>query len=357
MTALWRWLERYLAASLQVLDELAIYLLASLLLAGVLAVFVPRRRLLDLIGRRRRGAPLRAALMGVPLPLCSCGVIPTAIALRRHGAGRGATVSFLISTPETGVDSIATTYALMDPLMTAFRPLAAFLTALVAGLAADQVEPDPAPAPEPAEHCSVCGQGGPSGHEHSCWQRIRRVIGYAIDELFDDLAKWLLLGIALAGLISLALPPGFADRLPGGELAAMAILLVAGIPLYVCASASTPIAAALVAKGLSPGVALVFLLAGPATNVATILIVGRELGRRTLAIYLGVIAGMSVALGLLLNRLYGWLELEPKALAGAATELFPGWLHHLGAIVFLLLSARWLWRRWAGDIAVNRRRD
>lgn len=337
---------RYARETAGIFNEMAVYLLLGFLVAGLLAVLLPRGRLAGWVGGRGWGPALRAALLGVPLPLCSCSVLPTAFALRRRGAGRGATVSFLISTPETSIDSIAVTYALMDPLITLFRPLAAVATAVVGGVLTDACDSEPAPSPA-AETCAICGLELLEGHDHSATQKLRRIFSYAFGDLFADLALWLLIGVAMAGLIATFVPLNFFDHLPGGELAAMAIILLIGIPLYSCATASTPIAAALVAKGLSPGVALVLLLVGPATNLATILAVGKNLGRRTLALYLTTVAGMSVLLGLLLNRLYPLLHLSPRALTGSATELLPGWAELLASAVLLALGARLLLRRLA----------
>ena len=342
--AVGHFLRSYASASAGIFLEMAVYLLLGFVVAGLIAVLLPGGRMARLIGGRGLGASVRAALLGVPLPLCSCSVLPTAFALRKRGAGRGATVSFLISTPETSADSIAVTYALMDPLMTLFRPLAACATAVVGGLLTDASDPEPAPAAA-QDTCPVCGLDLLEAHGHRWSEKLRRVFAYAFGDLFADLALLLLIGVALAGLITTLLPVQFFEQLPGGELGAMAVMLLIGIPLYSCATATTPVAAALVAKGLSPGVALVLLLVGPATNLATILAVGRNLGRRTLALYLATVAGMSVLLGLLLNRIYAALELSPRALTGSATELVPFWIELLAAATLLGLGARLVWRR------------
>jgi uncharacterized membrane protein YraQ (UPF0718 family) len=265
-------------------------------------------------------------------------VIPAAIGLKKQGAGKGATSSFLISTPETGVDSIAVTYALLDPLMTLFRPLAAFVTAVTAGLL-ENLLPGSDSAPASFAGCadsSCCAEPERTPVRPPLWERIRGGLTYAFGEMLGDIGKWLLIGIGIAGIISALIPDGFIEQHLSGGLIPMLVMLAAGIPLYVCASASTPIAAALVIKGLSPGAALVFLLAGPATNSATITAVARYLGRRSLAIYLAAIAGCSLLLGILLDVIYGAAGLSLVAVIGQGGETLPGWLS-LGSTVLLLI--------------------
>jgi uncharacterized membrane protein YraQ (UPF0718 family) len=303
MEALLAFLRGALVASGQLLAEAAPFLLGGLLIAGLLAGAFRRERVERLLGGPGFAPIARAALLGVPLPLCSCGVVPAAISLRRHGASRGATVSFLVSTPETGVDSIAISYALLGPLVAIARPVAAFASAVVAGVAvgedtgsrgaAGAVGAGAAPSAEPPA-------APPSGA--AAW--TRRGVAHAIEEILGEIGPWLLAGVLLGGLLAQALPAGFFSRVPGGEIVSMLAMLAAGIPLYICASASTPVAASLMEKGLSPGAALVLLLAGPATNIATILIVARELGRRVVVIYLAVLSGMSLLFGLALNALW-----------------------------------------------------
>lgn len=348
----------WLDALWMVLVESGPYLLVGFAIAGLLSVLVPAR----VIARRLGGDDLRsvatASLIGVPVPLCSCSVIPTATQLRRAGASRGATTSFLISTPETGVDSIGATWALMDPLMTVVRPVAAFATAFASGVAVNLFgrpapgERPPLDEPERPAAKSCCSHtaaeetaGEPArDHEHvhdgeggPVWRRTMR---YAFGTLLDDLAPWFLIGFAISGLIVVAVPDGFFAGALFTGLGAMLAMLVAGVPLYVCATASTPIAAAMMAKGLEPGAALVFLLAGPATNVATILVVRDLLGRRALAIYLGCIGLFALMIGAVVNRLYPLLGLDPTAM-----QIDPGAMDHgaigqvSGAILGALLLA------------------
>ncbi len=287
----------------QIFLESAPYILFGFFAAGVLKALVPEAAVARHLGRNSTASVLKASLFGIPLPLCSCGVIPAAIGLRRQGASKGASAAFLVSVPETGIDSIAITWALLDPLMTVVRPLAAFITATVTGLLINRLPEKSASPDAPAE---ACGCAGPAPEQPPLPRRLRDGLGYAFGEMLSDIGRWLLLGIAVAGAIAYFLPADFFTRYLGHEGLSLLLMLLAGIPLYICASASTPIAAALVLKGLSPGAALVFLLAGPATNTATVAVVARFWGKAATAVYLFSIAVCSLALGWLTNRLYAW---------------------------------------------------
>lgn len=331
------WLHSVLEACWDILLDASPFILLGFFVAGMVKALLPEDLVARHLGGNDSGSVLKAALFGIPLPLCSCGVIPAAIGLKRQGAGKGATSSFLISTPETGVDSIAVTYALLDPLMTLFRPLGAFVTAVTAGLlenllpGSDSVRDDSAGWADAADRASGMPPVRPPLGE-----RLHEGLAYAFGEMLGDIGKWLLIGIGIAGVISVLIPAGFIEQHLSGGIVPMLVMLVAGIPLYVCASASTPIAAALVLKGLSPGAALVFLLAGPATNSATMTAVARYLGRRSLAIYLLAIAGCSLLLGLLLDAIYVAAGLNLVAVIGQGGESLPYGVS-LGSTVLLLL--------------------
>ena len=299
----------------KILLESSPYMLFGFLGAGLLKAFLPEEAVARHLGASSTGAVLKASLFGIPLPLCSCGVIPAAVGLRKQGASKGASAAFLVSTPESGVDSIAITWALLDPVMTVVRPLAAFFTATVTGLLINRLPEETAPVVPAEASASGCGcSGGCSGStapvKPPLGQRLRDGLSYAFGELLADIGRWLLLGILVAGVLAWWLPDDFFARHLGSEFSSLLIMLVIGIPLYICASASTPVAAAMVLKGLSPGAALVFLLAGPATNAATITVVTRFWGRRATVVYLAAIAGCSLLLGWLLNRFYAWTDLD-----------------------------------------------
>jgi hypothetical protein len=319
------------------LDDASVYILFGLFIAGLIQIFIDKDKIARHIGKRNFKSVFLAGIFGIPLPLCSCGVIPTAVSLRKNGASRGAVLSFLISTPETGVDSIAISYGLLDPLMTIFRPAAAFITAIIAGTAENLFgRKDGQMNVSQADSCVFCPEAA-NGHKHSTVDRFRYGMQYAFSDLLGDIAPWLAFGIIIAGIISYFVPQSFIENYLGSGWQAMLIMLLIGIPLYICASASTPIAAALIAKGMSPGVALVFLLAGPATNAAGILAVGKFLGKRSAVIYLASIAICSIPLGLFLNYIYSILGLDIQATIGKAGELFPHFIKVFSAVLLIVL--------------------
>ena len=345
-------------ATWDIFAEAAPYLFLGFGIAGLLHALVPDEKIVAFLGTSagKVRSVVNAALAGIPLPLCSCGVVPTAISLQKRGATRGATVSFLISTPETGVDSVAITYALLDPIMTIFRPLATFVTAVSAGILDNLLIKDKdkdknsAPttlqtiplATPPGEDAS-CSCGGacsiPTQQGQSLPQRIYDGIKYAYVELLGDISKWLIVGIVIAGVVSYAIPQSMITSYLGGGIGSMLIMLVIGIPLYICATASTPLAAAFVAKGMSPGTAFVFLLAGPATNAATITMVAKFLGKRSAALYLASIGIFSIAFGLLLDFIYLKMGIEATSIVGHASEVLPDDVKTLFAILMLPLIA------------------
>ena len=324
-----------------ILSESGPYILFGILVAGLLEAFVKREKIAKYLGAANIKSVIISALFGIPLPLCSCGVIPAAVYLRKSGASRGATLSFLISTPESGVTSMAITYVLIDPLMTVFRPLAAFVTALVAGVGENFLGGREEGTPDKGE-CPFCGgEENASGkpHDHTLSFRLFSGLKYAFTDLLEDIGPWLLLGIVIAGGIAYFIPRGFITDYLGSEFVSLLVMLAIGIPMYICASASTPIAAVLIAKGMSPGAALVFLLAGPATNAATVTMVAKFLGKRSVVIYLVSISVCAVLLGLLLNVIYLGLGIDVQATIGKARGLLPSWLNVSSAVLLLVLIA------------------
>jgi uncharacterized membrane protein YraQ (UPF0718 family) len=275
-------------------------------------------------------------------------VLTAAVSLRKQGATKGATTAFLISTPESGVDSIAVTYALLDPILTIARPVAAFTTAFVAGVIENLFSYRSAKAEIPLHHpCPVdgCCDGAdcaPQAHKnhHTFAEKLRSGVRYAVSELWADIAGWFFIGLLLAGAITAIIPEEAIGRTVGSGLPAMLIMLAVGIPLYICASASTPIAAALILKGISPGAALVFLLAGPATNVATLTVLVNILGKRATLIYLLAIAVCAVLFGLAVDQVYAVLGISAKAVAGKAAEIIPAGVQWAAAAMVLAISVR-----------------
>ena len=278
-------------------------------------------------------------------------MLPAAVSLRKQGANNGAITAFLISTPESGVDSISITYALLDPVMTVARPVVAFVTAAVAGITENflgsnrnttRMSPD---LTCPVDGCCDGESCSPEEHRrhHTFGEKLAAGMRFAVDDLWDDLAGWFMIGMILAGLITVLIPPDMLGRYMGAGLPAMLIMLAVGIPLYICATASTPIAAALILKGVSPGAALVFLLAGPATNIASLTVLTGVLGKRATAIYLTSIAVCAVGFGLIVDQVYASLGISAQAVVGQASEIVPRWAGVIGALAILAMSAKPIW--------------
>ena len=301
---IWAAIVGILAESWYLLAEMSPYLLIGFIFAGLLHIFFSVERIARHLGGMRFSAVLKATLFGIPLPLCSCGVIPAAATLRRSGASKGATLAFLISTPTSGVDSILATYSLLGPVFTVYRILASFVAGLLAGLGANIFDRRVDSIKEQAKNqaCAVCGEEATvDGHTHSFAARIRAMIAYSFGELVADIGKWVLIGTLIGGAISYFLPANLIGTYLSSSVLQMLLMLVLSIPLYICATGSLPIAAALILKGISPGAALVFLIAGPATNAVTVTVVSRTLGKRSLAIYLASIVVVSLGMGLLFD--------------------------------------------------------
>ncbi len=330
------------------LRESAVYILFGLVISGLLKVFLNPNMVARHLGQGRFASVTKAALIGVPIPLCSCGVLPAAMTLKKQGANNGATTAFMISTPESGVDSIAITYALLDPIMTIARPLVAFFTATAAGFTENlfgyraSVQTKAQGLQCPVDGCCDGIDCPPESHRnhHTFGQKIIAGFRYAFGEFWGDLAGWFFLGIVLAGMITALIPDDIFTRYLGSGFSAMLLMLGIGIPLYICATASTPIAAALILKGVSPGAALVFLLAGPATNIASLTVLVGVLGKRAAAIYIAAIATCSVAFGLALDQVYLWGGVSAKALAGQASEVVPAWLEWVAVSILLAISVK-----------------
>jgi uncharacterized membrane protein YraQ (UPF0718 family)/copper chaperone CopZ len=310
-------LEKFVWQFITLFSEMAPFLLLGFLLAGILHVWVPNHLYVPKIAKPNFKSVLWAALFGVPLPICSCGVIPTSIALRKEGASKGASVSFLISTPATGVDSILATYSLLGGPFAILRPVAAFVTAMLGGVFTNLVtknEPETGVAVigESHEHehhhghhhehhegcgcegdCCSCDHDDDDEHEKKSFaQKVKETFEYGFVNMIGDVSKWLIIGLLLGALIAAFVPDDFFLFLHEYPLLCMLVVLVLAMPMYTCATGSIPLALALVEKGVTPGAALVLLMAGPATSIASMLVVGKAFGKRTLAAYL-----VSIALG------------------------------------------------------------
>jgi len=261
--------------------------------------------------------------------------------LKKQGANNGATTAFLISTPESGVDSISATYALLDPLMTIARPMAAFIGAMAAGIF-ENIWTEQANPPELKTIDQTCAE---NIIPPTMLQKIAMGLKFAVTELWNELALWFGAGLLIAGLITVMVPQQVMTDHLGGGLKSMLWMLVAGIPLYICATASTPIAAAMILKGVSPGAALVFLLAGPATNITSLSVLLKILGKRASFFYLAILSMSAVTAGLCLDMIYEKFNLDPVATIGQAGEVIPPWLSLSSAILLAILSLPILWKR------------
>jgi hypothetical protein len=344
---------KYILELVTMFNEMAPWLLFGLVFAGLLKVYFPQKHIDKYLGKPNFKSAVNASVLGVPLPLCSCGVIPTGISFYKNGASKGAVNSFLISTPQTGVDSIFATYAMLGWPFAIIRPLVAFSTGILGGVLTNWLmkeKPKPEPVinpmfagirldvkkPDAACNNDECECSSPPKKEiHS----LIRAANYAFVELLQDIAKWLLLGFLAATLISVLLPDGFFTMFKGYGFIEILVVLAASVPLYICATGSIPIAAVLLMKGVSPGAALVFMMAGPATNVATITVIGKTMGKKSLFIYLGSIIGGAVFFGLLTN----WLIPADFILSkmtqnhgdGMAHEMLPGWVGITSSVILI----------------------
>jgi len=289
-------IQNFFISLLNVVCEMAPYLLLGFLIAGVLHVFVPQRFYANYLSQNNKFSVVWAALLGVPLPLCSCGVIPTAIGLRNEKASKGAIASFLIATPQTGIDSILATFSLMGLGFAIIRPTAALITGVCGGLLVNRLVKDEG-------SCSLEGSSQLSSLNSQL--KIWRVLKYAYYDMLRDIGLRLLIGLIVAALIQVAIPDEFFLSFGSQPLLQMLAILVIAVPMYICSTGSIPVAAALMMKGLSPGAALVMLMAGPAVNMASILVVHKSMGRRFTFVYLMTIVGFAILFGLLLNAT-GW---------------------------------------------------
>jgi uncharacterized protein len=323
--------------------DAAPWLLFGLLAAGLVKAWVPEEGMRKWLGGRGPRPVLLAALAGAPLPICSCGVLPAAVGLRRAGASREATVSFMISTPETGVDSVAVSYALLGPFMAIARPIAAVTGAVFTGMLMTLLPDGDETKAEPACCGSSC-RGGPEmaasdSRRPAFAPRTVAGIRYAMTDILDDLAVWLGVGLLMAGAVATFAPPQVLAEWGSGPLA-MLVMLVVGIPMYICATASTPVAAGLLVAGVSPGAVMVFLLAGPATNMATVTVVRREMGTAASALYLLGIAVSSIAAGIAVDATVDILAIDMAVQLSAGGEIVPRWLAVMAAALLAALAFR-----------------
>ncbi len=308
--------------------EMSPYLLFGFFVAGVISVLISQKTVERHLGGRGFWPLFKATIFGIPLPLCSCGVIPVSISLHKHGASKGSTIAFLLSTPQTGVDSIFVTLSLLGPVFAIYRPLVAFATGLIGGTAVDIFDRSTQNENLPPEKCT--GECCSSEHKNG---RFIRGLKYGFGTLPRDIGEPMLIGLVVAAFISALVPEGFFADYLGTGIFAMIIMMLLGIPVYVCATASVPVAAALIMKGLTPGAALVFLMTGPATNAASFATIWKALGRTTAIIYLASVAGCALLGGILLDLLVSKSSFEDLTLLQG--QMLPDFVKYISAIALL----------------------
>jgi uncharacterized membrane protein YraQ (UPF0718 family) len=395
------------------------WLMLGLLLAGIINVYLPKEFLNKHLGSDGLYTTIKAAIIGAPMPLCSCGVIPAALGLRRSGASKSATTAFLVSTPETGVDSISVSYVLLGPFMAIIRPIAAITSAIVAGVLVGRDKEDDTvngqnkaqikdktstdnkdksnepscldskqvKATQQSSCCATDSEVKQSSYvdekkeqtnccpkptadittsscssvksraevEHSCCGnkstkaleqqeksflgKLKQAIAFSCTKLLSDTAIWLLIGLGFAAIVQTYVPLSFFSQWGSGILAMVMVILIS-IPMYVCATASTPIAAGLLLSGVSPGAVLVFMLAGPATNIATLGVVASELGKRAVVSYLTGVIGVAIIFGFITDFLVEHYKIEVAPMLAEHHEVLPYWLSQAFAFILVILLIR-----------------
>ncbi|SEA47996.1 SO_0444 family Cu/Zn efflux transporter [Alkalimonas amylolytica] len=341
------------------------WLLVGLLVAAIMKAWIPMDWLQRQLGGDGVKPVVKGALLGAPLPLCSCGVIPAAMQLRRGGAGKGATVAFLSATPETGVDSISVSYVLLGPVMAIVRPIAAILSAITSGLLVGKATAHDSQPKAPVKSCcaskappvappsqaavpvktSCCAPKKVTETKPTLWQQAKEGLQFSTGKLLSDFYLWLMIGLFFAALVQTLVPMDALAKY-GSSIWTMLLMVLISVPMYVCATASTPIAAALMMMGISPGAALVFMQAGPATNIATISVVYKELGKRALAAYLFGVIVMSVFFGWLLDFSLNYFDISVHSAMQHQHSVLPYWLELSAALLLAALIGRIIWQQW-----------
>lgn len=350
------YLSTLLTNFLSLSAEASPWLLLGLLIAGLMKSWVPTKILSQHLGEGKL-AIVKAAIIGAPLPLCSCGVIPVATELRRSGASAPATSSFLVATPETGVDSVSVSYALLGPVFAVYRPFTAICSAIFTGLLVSTLKKDEQlsakSSSDKAHSCcaskkstiteevkpSCCSSNKTTRKPDSFLSKTFSGIHYAATKLIDDLIIWLLVGLIFATLVKTFLPESFLLSY-GSGIGAMLVMIAISIPMYICATASTPVAAGFILAGISPGTALVFMMAGPATNISTLGVIKNEMGSSVLIRYLLGISLSAISFGLLLDWGLALFAINIAQQMQHSHELLPFWfgLTCTGLIAFLSIK-------------------
>ncbi len=332
--------------------DMSFYIVIGLIFTGLLHAFIKKDAILKHIGKDSTASVVKASVIGVPLPLCSCGVVPTAMYLGKSGASKGSVVSFLTSTPQTGVDSIIATYGMLGPIFAIYRAVAAFFSGIISGIVTNlfckhdniaygevktscgcdggcevkaevesccssnqHAKTENSPNHDSQESCCSNGHDktAVSSNAHdvekvSFFAKLKIAFTYGFGDFLDEIAGHFVVGLLIAALISTLLPASIFENFQNPILT-MVLMVLIGIPMYICSTASIPIAVSLMLKGISPGAAFVFLFAGPVTNIASLLVLVKSLGKKVAAIYLASASICAVAFGVLFDYLintFGW---------------------------------------------------
>lgn len=329
--------------------EMAPFLLLGFLFAGLLHVGISQNFIKKYLGKNTLSSIFKAALFGVPLPLCSCGVIPTGISLYKNGAAKGPTVSFLISTPQTGVDSIMLTWSMLGLPFAIIRPVVALVTGVVGGLLTTKLD---------AEETKEIIETKPL-ESNKPNKSFLSFLKYGFVEMPADIAKWLVIGLFLAALVDVMVPTDLFADVSANPFMELGFVLLLAVPLYVCATGSIPIAAVLLLKGLSPGAALVFLMAGPATNIATMTVIGKSMGRKTLVAYLSSIVLGAIVFGFMVNMLLPkeWFEFSALGISHDHTHGLSLFDHISAVVLFVILISSYIYMKFSTKTKIDMKKD
>ncbi|MDO8455086.1 MAG: SO_0444 family Cu/Zn efflux transporter [Sulfurimonas sp.] len=331
------YLTLFISALFDLSNAMSPYILFGLIFAGILHELVPESIVTKHLGKESIASVVKATLFGIPLPVCSCGVIPLASSIKKSGASKGATLSFLISTPITGVDSILATYGMFGWIFTLYRVFTSMIIAIAAGILTNVFDKEELVVEKPKmswtkqEVTNCCSTTSGAACETQTQKKFsaKKALRYAFITLLGDIAKPLFWGLLLGALITVAIPQNLSDILVEYSWISYIIVIAIAVPMYVCATASLPIAVALMMSGVSAGAAFVFLTAGPATNTVTIGVVKKMLGNKSLYIYLGSIIIGSLVFGLGIDYIFSISDINPKSLLH---------LHEEAGIVSILSS-------------------
>lgn len=318
----------------RLLNEMSPYLLFGFLISGILKIIIPKEKIYNYLSLPSLSSVLKSAIIGIPLPLCSCGVIPVANHLDREGASKGATISFLISTPTTGIDSIFATYSLLGPVFAIIRPVSSFFSGIFAGSIVNIFD-------KSKKHYSekiVCKNCNKEIKKLSLIKKIKTVINYGFFELIEDTGKWILIGIVIGAFISVFIPKNIILKYFGNRLFSYFLMLIISIPMYVCATGSIPITSSLISKGMSPGAGLVFLFAGPATNSVTLSFIFGKFGKRNFLIYISSIILWAIIFGLIIDKIYS--NYNFNVIHHHQSKFIPVEVKNIASILLLFLILR-----------------